>query len=85
MMSYTSHLSKDKKLLKLINGQEPFELKFHKNICLRLCASIMSQQLSTKVAAVIYQRFLDGIEPDERIYHAPDPPDWLEQAALLGG
>jgi DNA-3-methyladenine glycosylase II len=58
-MSYTTHLSKDKKLLKLINGQEPFELKFHKNICLRLCASIMSQQLSTKVAKVIYQRFLD--------------------------
>ena len=34
--------------------------------------------------ALIYQRFLDGIEPDERIYHAPDPADWLEQAAVLG-
>jgi DNA-3-methyladenine glycosylase II len=65
-MNYTSHLSKDKKLKKLIDEQEPFTLKFHKNICLRLCASIMSQQLSTKVAKVIYHRFLhlyDGAEP----------------------
>jgi len=66
MMDYITHLSKDKKLAKLINGNEPFQLKFHKNICLRLCASIMSQQLSTKVARVIYHRFLDlygGEEP----------------------
>ena len=66
-MDYTSHLSKDKKLKKLIEAQQPFTLKFHKNICLRLCASIMSQQLSTKVAKVIYHRFLelyDGKEPD---------------------
>jgi DNA-3-methyladenine glycosylase II len=65
-MDYVGHLTKDKKLAKLINGQEPFQLKFHKNICLRLCASIMSQQLSTKVAKVIYDRFLDlygGEEP----------------------
>jgi hypothetical protein len=33
--------------------------------------------------ALVYQWFLDGIEPDERIYHAPDPADWLEQAAIL--
>ena len=57
-MDYTNHLSKDKKLAKLIAGKEPFTLKFHKNICLRLCASIMSQQLSTKVAKVMYHRFL---------------------------
>ena len=35
------------------------ELQLHKNILLRLMASIMSQQLSTKVAKVIYHRFLD--------------------------
>jgi DNA-3-methyladenine glycosylase II len=58
-MDYRSHLSKDKKLAKLVAGKEPFELKFHKNICLRLCASIMSQQLSTKVAQVIHRRFLE--------------------------
>ena len=37
-----------------------------KNICVRLCASIMSQQLSTRVAEVIFKRFLelyDGEEP----------------------
>jgi DNA-3-methyladenine glycosylase II len=65
-MSYTTHLSKDKKLAKLLDHQEPFELKFHKNICLRLCASIMSQQLSTKVAQVLHRRFLElyeGAEP----------------------
>jgi DNA-3-methyladenine glycosylase II len=74
-MEYITHLSKDKKLAKLINGTEPFELKFHKNICLRLCASIMSQQLSTKVAKVIYHRFLDlygGKEPTpEQIVTTP--------------
>jgi DNA-3-methyladenine glycosylase II len=65
-MTYKAHISKDKKMAKLLDQQEPFELKFHKNICLRLCASIMSQQLSTKVAKVIYHRFLElygGEEP----------------------
>ncbi len=63
---YLEQLSKDKKLLRLINAIPPFKLKKRKNICLRLCASIMSQQLSTKVAKVIYERFLelyDGGEP----------------------
>jgi DNA-3-methyladenine glycosylase II len=65
-MDYRQHLSKDKKLKKLIDAHEPFELSMHKNICLRLCASIMSQQLSTKVARVILNRFLElynGQEP----------------------
>lgn len=65
-MEYLAQLSKDKKLAKLISGHEPFTLKSHKNICLRLCASIMSQQLSTRVAQVLYRRFLEiygGNEP----------------------
>jgi DNA-3-methyladenine glycosylase II len=65
-MDYIQHLAKDKKLKKVIDQHEPFTLKFHKNICLRLCASIMGQQLSTKVAKVIYHRFLElfgGEEP----------------------
>jgi DNA-3-methyladenine glycosylase II len=74
-MEYIIHLSKDKKLAKLIAQHEPFTLKFHKNICLRLCASIMSQQLSTKVAQVLYKRFLelyDGNEPTpEQIVATP--------------
>jgi DNA-3-methyladenine glycosylase II len=60
------HLSRDKKMLKLIETVEPYPLKKRRNVCLRLCASIMSQQLSTKVAEVIFKRFLelyDGNEP----------------------
>ena len=64
-MDYINHLTKDKKLAKLIASHEPFTLKSHKNICLRLCASIMSQQLSTKVAQVIYRRFLELYEGNE--------------------
>jgi DNA-3-methyladenine glycosylase II len=55
---YIRHLSRDKKLLSLLKAQ-PFRLKKERNVCLQLCSSIMSQQLSTKVAAVIYRRFLD--------------------------
>jgi len=57
-MSYAAHLQKDKKLAKII-GKELHELKLHQNIALRLMASIMSQQLSTKVAKVIFHRFLE--------------------------
>jgi DNA-3-methyladenine glycosylase II len=65
-MHYMSHLSKDKKLKKLIESGEAHQLKRRKNICTYLCASIMSQQLSVKVADVIYKRFIvlyDGKEP----------------------
>ena len=65
-MHYIEHLSKDKKLGKLINGSQPYQLKKRKNICTYLCASIMSQQLSTKVATVIHNRFIalyNGKEP----------------------
>lgn len=57
-MQYKDHLQKDKKLGKCL-GDEVHELKLHKNIPVRLMASIMSQQLSTKVAKVIFHRFLD--------------------------
>jgi DNA-3-methyladenine glycosylase II len=64
-MHYVKHLSKDQKLKKLIREHGTFELKQQKNLCLYLCYSIMSQQLSTKVARVIKNRFLDlyGGEP----------------------
>ena len=58
-MHYVPHLSKDKRLKKLIESGKTYELKKRKNICTYLCASIMSQQLSTKVATVIHNRFLD--------------------------
>lgn len=65
-MEYVAHLSKDKKLKRLLESSEPHQLKKRKNICTYLCASIMSQQLSTKVAKVIHNRFLalyGGKEP----------------------
>jgi DNA-3-methyladenine glycosylase II len=57
-MQHIAHLSKDKKLKKIIELQEPYILQKRKQVWLHLCASIMSQQLSTKVADVIYKRFL---------------------------
>jgi DNA-3-methyladenine glycosylase II len=57
-MEYISHLAKDKKLKKIIEQHLPVKLVRGKNIHLDLCISIMSQQLSTKVAAVIQGRFL---------------------------
>ena len=65
-MEYIPHLSKDDKLKKLIEQHGVFKLEKKKNLYLYLCYSIMSQQLSTKVARVIRQRFLDlygGKEP----------------------
>lgn len=65
-MEYREHLSKDKKLKKLVESGDSHQLKKRKNICTYLCASIMSQQLSTKVADVIYKRFIalyEGKEP----------------------
>ncbi len=59
MSLYQLHLSRDKKLKSIIDNRDSFELKQEKNICLYLCYSIMSQQLSTKVARVFHQRFLD--------------------------
>ena len=73
--SYRDHLSKDKRFKKLIEAQGVFSLTQRKNICTYLCASIMSQQLSTKVASVIHNRFLDlygGREPSpEQIAETP--------------
>lgn len=64
-MHYVKHLSKDEKLKRLIKDHGVFTLNKQKNLYLYLCYSIMSQQLSTKVARVIKQRFLDlyGGEP----------------------
>lgn len=74
-MHYIEHLSKDRKLRKLIENSEAFQLKKRKNICTYLCASIMSQQLSTKVATVIHNRFLalyGGKEPSpQQILETP--------------
>ena len=58
-MQHLIHLGKDKKLKKIIDLQQPYVLQKKEDVYLHLCGSIMSQQLSTKVAAVIYTRFLN--------------------------
>ncbi len=74
-MEYAAHLRKDKKLARLI-GEELHTLTLHKNISVRMMASIMSQQLSTKVAKVIFHRFLElykGKEPKpQQVLDTPD-------------
>jgi DNA-3-methyladenine glycosylase II len=64
-MEYIAHLSKDQELKKLIEQHGTLQLKRQKNLYLYLCYSIMSQQLSTKVASIIRKRFIDlyGGEP----------------------
>ena len=57
-MEHIKHLSKDTKFKRILSKQEPFILSQRKNVYLNLCASIISQQLSTKVAQVIHKRFL---------------------------
>lgn len=55
-------LSKDKRMHKIIQQTPPeriFERTFDGMVLKDLVSSIISQQLSTKVARVIYQRFLD--------------------------
>lgn len=76
MQHVIKHLSKDKQLKKIIQQQGPAEIKVRAKVYLRLCASIMSQQLSTRVADVIYGRFLNlfgGKEPTiKQILAIPD-------------
>ena len=57
-MPHRKHLSKDKKMKKLVETQPGYQLEKRKQLYLEICSSIISQQLSTKVAAVIYGRFL---------------------------
>lgn len=74
-MQHIAHLSKDKKLKKIIGLQKPPVLVKREKVYLHLCYSIMSQQLSTKVADVFHRRFLDlynGKEPKaEQIVGTP--------------
>jgi len=57
-MHYFEHLNQDAKLATLISGHAGFNLFPKKDICFYLCNSIMSQQLSVKVADVFHKRFL---------------------------
>jgi DNA-3-methyladenine glycosylase II len=83
-MEYLLHLAKDKKLKRLIDQQEALSVKKRTDLHFYLCASIMSQQLSTKVADTIKQRFLqlyDGRVPaPEEILGTP--PETLRSIGL---
>jgi DNA-3-methyladenine glycosylase II len=57
-MHYVRHLSRDKVMKKLIRKQGVLVLEGRKNAFIHLCMSILSQQLSVKVARVIRERFL---------------------------
>lgn len=64
-MTYKAHLKKDIKLTTLL-AADTHVLQKRKNTPIRLIASIISQQLSTLVAKIIFLRFLDlydGKEP----------------------
>ncbi len=82
-MHYLPHLSRDEKLKALIEQHGAFELKKQKKLYLYLCYSIMSQQLSTKVARVIRQRFISlyGTEPTAQQV-AETPPEKLRAIGL---
>jgi DNA-3-methyladenine glycosylase II len=73
---YHQHLSKDRKLRTIIQGPLPV-LPLQKNVTMKLIASIMSQQLSTRVAEVIHGRFLalyKGKEPTpQQVLNTPAP------------
>jgi DNA-3-methyladenine glycosylase II len=74
-MSYQQTLKKDALLAPLLK-EEQYSLKRRKNTAIRLIASIISQQLSTKVAKIIFDRFLhlyDGKEPNCEEVLAMDP------------
>jgi DNA-3-methyladenine glycosylase II len=74
-MTYKAHLKKDIKLATLL-AADTHIFKKRKNTPIRLIASIISQQLSTKVAKIIFLRFLDlyaGKEPTCLQVLATDP------------
>ena len=74
-MSYKQHLQKDKHLALLLEEDTHILVK-RKNTAIRLIASIISQQLSTQVAKIIFTRFLDlygGKEPSCDKVLATDP------------
>ena len=75
-MEYIDHLRKDKKLATLINEPLHERIRPHKNIPLQLIGNIMSQQLNTKVADIIYNRFLalynNKVPTTRQILDTPD-------------
>jgi hypothetical protein len=46
-------------------------------------ATTLLRPLAAARQAVIYRRFLDGIEQSERIYHRSDPAHWLRRVVAI--
>ena len=66
MSEIINHLCKDKKLAEIIPLITLSEIDAHNDIYLDLLDSIVSQQLSVKVAGIIFERFLnlfDNLDP----------------------
>lgn len=76
-MEHFAHLAKDRRLKKLLDQQEkPLAIQKQTDMVFYLCASIMSQQLSTKVAHSIRQRYLEffgGLFPTPEQILTTDP------------
>ena len=61
-MEYIKHFKRDPALHAIVAIQPPCELQIKKDLFSYLCASIIGQQLSTKVAEIIRQRFFGLFE-----------------------
>ncbi|NCX96150.1 MAG: DNA-3-methyladenine glycosylase 2 family protein [Chitinophagia bacterium] len=65
-LPYYKHLAKDAKLKPLLDSITLNTIERQENVFIHLCKSIMSQQLNTKVADIIFNRFIElynGIDP----------------------
>ena len=72
-MEHINHLKNDKKFACII--AEPVkELRRRKNISLALIGSIMSQQLNTKVAKILHERFLQLYDCEPTLQQIIDTP-----------
>lgn len=71
-----AHLRRDHVMKGILAGWKPSTLNHKENILLYLCMSIISQQLSTKVARILCDRFIDlytGTNPTTKaILATPD-------------
>jgi len=63
--AYIKHLGSDLKLISIIDVKSPVTIAKRPNVFIHLCSSIMSQQLSTAVAKVIFKRFLQLYSGEE--------------------
>jgi len=61
-LDYIKHFKKDPALHAIVALQSPCELQIKKDLFSYLCSSIIGQQLSTKVAEIIRQRFFGLFE-----------------------